>query len=561
MRACVSTALLLLASATAQSCTPTTVCDPAAPATLDGCCNNVENPTAGALGQTFRRLAPAAYPGDGSGDTIASTSVDGTVIYRSERVISNAVFAQTGTRCSDRDINEMHTFFGQFSNHDSHKASTDSSDAATVTVPFDDAHFTMDMPVSRSNIVPGTGVPGIPREQANDGESSQLDLSVVYGLNDEWLAQLRTDGGTGAFLIMNDYVHGEFPPPGDALADPSKVDVIPDTAPATGDVRAPENPGLLTQHTIWARNHNYWARRFRELYTVAEKSDEDVFQLARRLNIAELQHVTVYEWLPALGVEMPRYPGYNPTLLHAPVSEMVVGALRFGHSQLRDNLEFADRRYNAIRTLELKEAFFTPDELTGGLLPAGGSMDVDNGGTSALLRGQVSRCGNRIDAQVVDAVRNFLFGEGAGLDLVSFNLFRARDWGIPRYNVIREAVGLSAAASFADITDDADVQAALASVYDSVDDVDFWVGGLAEDHGRGKAIGPMFEAIFLEHFRTVRDGDRFWYENPGSLDARSEEMDNDLRRRVRDTDYGDIVARNSPGLRREDVPRNVFFVR
>ncbi len=99
----------------------------------------------------------------------------------------------------------------------------------------------------------------------------------------------------------------------------------------------------------------------------------------------------------------------------------------------------------------------------------------------------------RIDVFVVDDVRNFLFGPpgAGGFDLPALNIQRGRDHGLPGYNDTREAYGLPRAAGFED--DDQRSrrsQARLAAAYGSVDDVDLWVGGLAEDPLPGSAARP-----------------------------------------------------------------------
>jgi len=52
-----------------------------------------------------------------------------------------------------------------------------------------------------------------------------------------------------------------------------------------------------------------------------------------------------------------------------------------------------------------------------------------------------------------------------------------------------------------------------------VDDVDLYVGGLAENPVEGGALGPTFACLFAYQFRDLRKGDRFWFENPGQFSA------------------------------------------
>lgn len=67
-------------------------------------------------------------------------------------------------------------------------------------------------------------------------------------------------------------------------------------------------------------------------------------------------------------------------------------------------------------------------------------------------------------------------------------------------------------ASFADLSSEPEIQARLAGAYKSVEDVDLWVGGLAEDHVPGALVGETVRATVKDQFERLRDGDRFWYE-------------------------------------------------
>ena len=68
--------------------------------------------------------------------------------------------------------------------------------------------------------------------------------------------------------------------------------------PLTGDARANENLHLTTMHLLWARQHNLVANQLAELNPSWE--DERIFQEARRIVAAQLQHITYAEFLPVL---------------------------------------------------------------------------------------------------------------------------------------------------------------------------------------------------------------------------------------------------------------------
>jgi hypothetical protein len=131
----------------------------------------------------------------------------------------------------------------------------------------------------------------------------------------------------------------------------------------------------------------------------------------------------------------------------------------------------------------------------------------------------------------VDDVRSFLFtntGDG-GHDLAALNIQRSRDHGLASYAEARVAFGLSPVTAFSQITSDLAVQNALKAAYGTVDRVELWVGGLAEQHLPGSSVGPLFAAILKDQFSRLRDGDRFWYQNPGVLpQAQASEIESTL---------------------------------
>ncbi|MDX1612358.1 MAG: peroxidase family protein, partial [Candidatus Thermoplasmatota archaeon] len=99
--------------------------DDAEARSIDGTGNNLAHPTWGATGTQLLRMAPAAYPGDGSG-----ASMMGPPDRPWPRVISNALSDQAGQDVpSPQGLTNMAWQWGQFLDHDITLTPTDPTDA------------------------------------------------------------------------------------------------------------------------------------------------------------------------------------------------------------------------------------------------------------------------------------------------------------------------------------------------------------------------------------------------------------------------------------------------
>src|SRR5204863_625191 len=153
--------------------------------------------------------------------------------------------------------------------------------------------------------------------------------------------------------------------------------------------------------------------------------------------------------------------------------------------------------------ISLANAFFNPPELQQQWI-------------SPILKYLASDPSSEVDNSITDPVRNFLFGPpgAGGFDLASLNIQRGRDHGIANYNAVRVAYGLPAVTSFSQISSDPTIQTKLQQLYQNVDNIDLWVGALAEDHVPGTSTGPLIRAGLIDQFTRLRDGDSFFYKNP-----------------------------------------------
>ena len=512
--------------------------------------NNVANPTQGTAGTDLLRLSPAAYA-----DGISTPSLAGVP---SPRTVSNDVFNQAttlfgppSTDVNTVDGNGLSDFgysFGQFMDHDMDLTPTQSQPAPSPNpnndgvdgfpIPADPTHSTDpigSLAFTRSVFDPTTGIT-TPRQQIN-AVTSYLDLSNVYGSTQTVADALRTFSGgllktSPGNLLPYDSLAYFTQDQINALnmANDSGA-VSTDQLFAAGDVRANENVELTALQTLFMRNHNFIASELAQENPTW--TDEQLYQEARKINIAEYQHIIFTQYLPdLLGPNaVPAYTGYNPTVNATIATEFSTVAFRFGHSLLNNTVARDNNNGSAIggTTLQLAQDFFDPNLINpnGTIDPLTGLVSTDIG---ALLKGDADNNAQAMDVMAVSDVRNLLFGNGppgspTGEDLIARDIQRAHDNGIGTYNQVRVAFGLPAITDdathgFDQITSNVQVQQELETAYASTiaaggfaGDIDPFVGGMAEDHLAGSDLGPLFQAILVNQFTRLETGDQYFYLN------------------------------------------------
>jgi hypothetical protein len=465
--------------------------------TYDGGGNNAANPNWGKAGTDLLRTAPAAY-GDGI-SSLAGSDRPGS------RDISNAVSAQSSDVPNALNLSDWIYGWGQFIDHDLDLTPV-GNEPINIHVPLGDPWFdpngtgTQVIFDSRSIWDPATGTgTDNPRQQSNT-ITAFLDGSVIYGSDPARAAALRTFAGghlkTSAGNLMPFNTFG-LPEANDTNQFPNSQLFL------TGDVRGNENVLLVAIETVFVREHNRLADQFAAAHP--DWTDEQIYQASRQVVGAEIESITYNEFLPALLGQgaLPAYAGYDPTVNPGIANEFSTAAFRIGHSQLNGDIRFLDNNGNEIRpAISLAQAFDNP-------------VLVEQAGIDPLLKYLASDNAQEVDTLVVDEVRNLLFGPpgSGGQDLVALDIQRGRDHGLPDYNTMRQALGLPAVTSFADITSDPNLAAQLQALYGDVNHIDLLIGGLAEDHLPGSSVGPTFQAILVNQFERTRDGDRLWFEN------------------------------------------------
>ncbi len=472
---------------------------------FNGTGNSFANPQWGSVKEAFLRQSPSAY-GDGL-STLAGSTRPGA------RAISNAIDAQSTSIPNARNLTDMVYVFGQFLDHDITRSITESGNSAPISVPTGDPQFdptssgTATIPFTRSVAIRGTGTASTGARLQNNWVTSFIDGSQVYGSDGTRSRALRTMSGG----LMKTSAGNLLPLNTAGLENDNDAHQVADNQLfLAGDVRANENPGLVSMQTLFVREHNRLAAEISSKNPRLD--DEQIYQKARRIVIAELQWIVYHEYLPALlgSNAMPAYLGYDASVNPNISIEFATAAYRFGHSMLDDEVGRVNNDGSQVSggSLSLAQSFFNPTVFNA--TAANHSGDID-----PFLKADSLSISQEIDVNITDAVRNFLFGPpgAGGLDLASLNIQRGRDHGLTDYNSMRRAYGLPAVTSFNQITTDAQLASRLEATYGNVNNIDAWVGGLAETHVSGGSLGPLFTKIIVDQFTRLRAGDRLYFEN------------------------------------------------
>jgi hypothetical protein len=606
---------------------------------LDGSGNNRIDPQRGAANVEYRRQTPGRYA-DGRGAPLGGPS---------PRRISNRVFNDVAQNLfSENGVSQWGFTWGQFIDHTFGLRATAGGERAPL--PFDAAdpieEFRNDfgaIDFTRTPAAPGTGTSTFNRREQINTIDSFIDASAVYG-NDaarlEWLREGPVDGNmanNGPRLLLP----GGDLPTADARGNPAtapamerdgRLRLTPDRARVAGDVRANENLALQATQHLFALEHNRIVAALPASLTAEEK-----FQISRRIVGAEQQFITYTEFLPAVDVTLRPYQGYNPFIDPTLSNEFATVGYRAHsmiHGELEPGGELADYTPAELEAIEaqgiavevegdevefvipLNVAFFNPDL-------------INQIGLGAVLRGIGGEAQYKNDEQIDNQLRSVLFQvprpgvpdpsvclDGPSLpdcfqgvvDLGAIDVARGRDHGMPRYNDLRDALGLPRKPSFTSITgeatasfptndplvdrtnpiDDPDIldfvqlrdrdgdvipldseeadsdavvgirRTTLAARLNAlhggnVNQVDAFTGMLAERHLPGSEFGELQHRLWRTEFERLRDGDRFFYLNDPVLTQIRTTYGIDYRRTL-----AQVIVDNT-ALEAGDIEANVFL--
>jgi len=509
--------------------------------TYDGTNNNIANSQTAAYGSVGIPLYRELPPEYGKSDP---NNAMGGENRPSARRISNAVIDEPVTQFNARGLSAFVYVWGQFIDHDMSLTPTGTSEYVSIILPPEEVLFTEDIPFYRSEVQAGTGTT-TPRQQTNLN-TAWIDASMVYGSDGVRAKWLRTgvDGkmktSSGGWLPYNT-VNGEKT----GAIDPNSPDMANDSLHtfvtcAAGDIRAAEHPGIASLHTLFVREHNRICDR---LKAQGIRNDEIMYQMARKEVGALIQKITFEEFLPAIGITLTPYSGYKPNVRGDIANTFATAGYRIGHTMVADDIMLFTNDCQEVGPgeLDLVDVFWNPQILiTYGMEP--------------YLKGFAAHTQYETDTKINSVLRDFLFVSPNspvrfGIDLGSLNIQRGRDHGLPNYNKVRAFYTGSPAQSFADITANKSLADSLQMLYGNVNNVDLWIGILAEDHLPGKSVGKTMHEILRVQFEKLRDGDFYYYKNDPYLPLT-------VRNTVSNTTFADVLKRNT---KLTNLQANVFF--
>ncbi|NEO44678.1 MAG: PEP-CTERM sorting domain-containing protein [Moorea sp. SIO4A3] len=534
--------------------------------TINGFGNNLNDPTLGqAETQLLRLLTPAYEDGFNAPRITGSTGN----LLPNPRDISNTIVPQKELVPNFLNASDWIWQWGQFIDHDLdlNEGGLDRSPEDFTPIPINPIDIATGLPDPLAPLIPlirvpaaegtGTGL-GNPRQQINQ-LTSFIDGSQVYGSDSVRAEFLRTNDGSGK--LKSQSINGQELLPFNTGGFPNANTTPPISGEElfiAGDVRANEQIGLTAVHTLFVREHNRLAEELAEKIdagdpVILEKLHQSgldqgdfIYESVRKVVGAQIQVITYNEFLPLLMGDnlLEDYSGYDPTVDPRISVEFANANFRVGHTLLSPELQRINNNGTSLGSISLADAFFNPQEV------------IDNG-VDSLFLGLASQVAQEVDNQIVDEVRNFLAPIATGgFDLASINIARAREVGLPGYNQARVELGLDPVTAFLTtdtelgITSNPEVAALFEQIYQSVDDVDWWIGGISEDSFNGGLVGELFNTVISDQFRRARDGDRFFFLNDlDHLLALAPDLES--------TRLSDIIRRNSSISKIQD---NAFVV-
>ncbi|XP_050395951.1 eosinophil peroxidase [Patella vulgata] len=527
--------------------------------TADGFCNNIRRPSLGQSFERFKRFVRSNY-----NDRKGSPRIFGRCrrvgrrwcsrrLLPSARTVSTVVHPEVKTQSIGT---VMRMQWGQFLDHDftaaaveqpesprtcCDQAASDSTifrgtdDCFPIQIPqtpVPDRFFTQTcLELVRSRAIDVNFTRRNPREQQNL-LTAFVDASNVYGSDQETQDRLR--GVNGRMKTSA----GDLLPRGrdeDCIRGPNAPFCFD-----AGDERVHVFPGLTALHTLFVRIHNYIVEDLTQHN--AKWNGERLFQETRKIISAIMQRITYLEFVPEVLSEstIKKFDldegnfKYDITRDPSIANVFATAVFRYGHSLIPNFLVIDGKQVLSRQLFNNPEFIFTS--------------------LTSLVENLVSNPAELRDRFLTEEITDHLFETAAGsFDLAAFNIQRGRDHGLPPYNWFRRFCRLPRVTSFSSPVF-GNGGPFLAKVYEHVNDIDVFAGGMVELSEPGSTLGPLFSCLMARQFRDLKFGDSFWYETRDRRRGFSAAQ----RRSIGRVTLSQLVCQGGFGLK--SVQRNPFKV-
>ena len=522
--------------------------------TADGSWNNLRNPKEGAAGTRFPRNVENNVIRPETGETLMTPN---------PREVSRTFLTREGEMREIPFLNLLAAVWINFENHDwIHHGETLATEVHEIPLAEEDParrkYSQTTMRIHKTQPDP-TRMP--------NGEETPItfvnevthwwDGSQIYGSNQETVDRIRS------------HVDGKL-----RLNEDGTLPLDDKGIEETGFTR---NwwIGLTMLHTLFAREHNAICDHLKRSYP--EWDDNRLFNVARLINAALMAKIHSVEWTPAILPNRVLDSGLNAnwyglltnlfktgknrrTVAKINVRNPEMGGIvgnpiddqgqPYGlteefveiyrlHSLLPETIKL--RRVNEDETIE-ELPFVEARQAGSGKLTKRFSLADLFYSFGNQHPGKLELNNFPQFMQNMSVPGNPLFDMGA------VDILRARERGVPRYNLFRRQLGLNPIRSFSDLTDDVETVSKLKEVYgdrpEDVENLDLLIGTLSEAH-RPKGFGfgeTMFQIFILNASRRLQ-ADRFY------TDSYNEEVyTKEGLKWIDDTNFKTVILRHYPEL-------------
>jgi len=518
---------------------------------IDGWCNNLNYPDWGGKNIPYRRLLKQNFYKEHI--SVPFSEADGlpNPLDVSQKLMTNEkedLSWEKESRIVDPDLSQVFMQMGQFLTHDITQATFEATEpkvcknkaaskfCRTFGSLSKDKFFFSSLRVDANMCAIRKDSDLILTEQVN-GYSAFIDATTVYAESKDSSSHRTCRGKHGKM------VDGEC-----------------------GDFRCQVTPLLYSCHFLFVAEHNRIVKglikagmNLKRKYNGME-GKEAIFQIARKIVIAEIQSIVYGDWLPLLigPTYMKRFElevkssasVYDPQVNPGMYNEFTTAAFRFGHSAIPGLYNARGKMKHLLNTHLFK-------------VNVAGSLAINY---PELLHGASLSPMEKIDTIVTNHMRGGQVDFIGGSDLAAVNIARGRDHGLPPYYKVREHF------HFSPIFDkkqfEPDVLRKLKELYKDARYfgagelefgprvADLWVAGLAEKHTPGGKVGETFASIIGQQFHNLKYGDRYFFTH--TKENHGQGLPSKLRNMISKRTLGDIICDNRNSKFGNKIKEDVF---